>query len=152
MKYWSTVLKPDAALPPFPIAELQLEEKYRAVQTVLNQKAKNPVAAVPIDSLESFNIALGEVHRLCEEVNRFVAEYTIKIADLQSKIRPQKEVEDELKVLLIHKARYEEPLKSQCRLYAIMQHPLGRLKAINTHLQQQQKAASSTLFQQYASD
>lgn len=149
MTYWCTILLPDTALPQFPVAELQLEEKYRAVQTVLSQKAKNPVTAVPTDCVEIFNNALGEVYRLCGDVNRFVAEYTTKITDLQNKIQPLKMVEDELKELLIYKARYEDPLKEQCQLYTIMQCQLGRLKAINAHLQQQQKAASAALFQKY---
>ena len=149
MKYWSTLIPSDKALPPFPINDLRLEDKYNDVQTIINNKLGNPVVIVDSEVVRIFDSAVNKVKQLCESVNQFVLDYSTRITELLTQIRPIEDVEKELKLLKIYKARFEEPLKSQCSVFDILNHQLLRLRKINAYLQQQQKAASVALFQQY---
>lgn len=149
MKYWVTVIAPDTALPALALTEQKMEEKFNQLLTVVRNKAGNPVGAVNTDTLDAFEAGLAEIQKQCGVVNKWVTDYVAKITALRAKMRPVAEVEKEMKALKIYKARFEHPLKGQCEMYLMLCRHLAKWKEINTKLQQQQKAASNLLFQQY---
>lgn len=152
MQYWSSVLAPETPLPSFPITELRLDEKFSVVKELIDQKTKNPISVVPVDSVDVLNNSLNEVISLCDTVNQFLADYNNRVADLINQIRPLQNVENELNDLLLIKARHEEPLSKQCKRYEIIQGWIAKLKGINLHLQKMQKSSSAALFEKYGRD
>lgn len=149
MKYWETILAPETALPAFPLSELAMDEKYARLLIEIRCKAENPVGVVQTDVLDAFHTALGEIQKLCGVVNQWVTDYVTIIMQLRANMRPVADVEKEMKALLIYKARFEQPLKGLCERYLMLCRHLAKWKEINTKLQQQQKASSNLLFQQY---
>ena len=149
MKFWANIFTDLPPVPAFDVDELKLGEKYAQLTTAINAKANNPIAPVSIEALDSFNSAFAATIKLCEAVNLYVKDVVAKINEAKSKIRAVDDVEKELKALIIYKARFEQPLKGQCETYLMQCRHLAIWKEINTRLQQQQKAASNLLFQQY---
>lgn len=149
MKIWANIFTDLPPVPTFDVEGLKLSERYGLLIAAINAKANNPIAPVSLGALDAFNDTYVAAIKLCEDVNRYVKDAVAKINEAKSKIRDVEDVEKELKVLFIYKARYEQPLKGQCETYMMQCRHLARWKEINTKLQQQQKAASNLLFQQY---
>ncbi len=149
MRFWESVIPLEGPLPEYPISELKLVERYQKVLAAIREKAANPVGEVSTDYIDALNTALLEVKRLTDVVNKYVTDYVTKITALRAKLRPVADVEKELKLLMLNKARYEQPLMGYCNMYGILDKQISRLNHIKTVLQQQQKAASASLFQQY---
>lgn len=149
MRFWEPLLKELPAQPPFDLDSLKIEEKYQAVAKLFEKKALNPVDALNFEVLYEFFYAVKGIVDTVTVVNDYVKVCQEKITELRGKIRPAEAVEKELKALQLQKTRYETPLKGYCSQYGIIEHQQARLRNINTQLQQQQKAASNLLFQQY---
>ena len=148
-RFWKNLLQDQPDLPPFDVDSLKLEDKYRALKSVIVQKSENPVVAVGCEESLAYKNALEAIALLCGQVNAYVKDYVARITVLRSKIRPVADVEKELRALKIYKARYEEPLKGYCTRFVILNDQWNRLNNLKNQLQQQQKAASAALFQQY---
>ena len=149
MEYWLPILELENKLPVFPVERYQLEDKYKELLGVIREKEKNPVGALSIEKLDSFNDALTGIRKICDEVNNYVNDINYFINKLRSSIKAEEDVNKELNNLKLCKARYEKPLLDHCRQYEILKSHQMLLNTINKKLQQRQKAASSLLFQQY---
>lgn len=149
MKYWATIFTELPQMPSFDIDSLKLTEKYGLLFAEINTKAGNPIAPLNLESLNSFKAAWDSAMILCDAVNQYVKDTTVKITAAKNKIKAVEDVEKELKALRIYKARYEQPLMGYCTQYDIVGHQYDRLQRINKELQRQQKAASNLLFSQY---
>jgi len=148
--YWSTVLHADSELPEFPIESLQLEARYSELLTDVKEKVNNPVNKQSLDSLKAF---WGEIHKaqeLCLTINSWLEAFIPKIEAVKKEIRSTKDVEKELNILMIQKARYEPLLSQECLLFEILNYQSDRLQRINHYLQQQQKSLSTHMLQQYS--
>jgi wobble nucleotide-excising tRNase len=148
-KEWDALIPGQPPLPSFEIGPLGLEEKFQKIKASIGSKATNPVEAISTAELDTFMAAMATLDRLVNAVNDYVKAYLVKVTELKSKIRPLADVERDLKVLQIFKARYEEPLSGYCAQYQLLLHQGERLQRINKELQSQQKAASNLLFSQY---
>lgn len=149
MKYWLTVFTDLPSIPAFDVDGLRLGEKYNQLTAVINTKASNPITPVGLETLDGCKSSLDTVLVLCNTLNQYIKDVAVKITDAKNKIRAVEEVEKEMNVLKICKARYEQPLMGYCTQYDIANHQADRLQRINKELQRQQKAASNLLFSQY---
>lgn len=149
LKVWDMFIPGQPPLPSFEVGAQGLEEKYQLMKTSIDRKASNPVEVISTAELDAFMGAIANLNGLIKAVNDYVKASLVKVTELKSEIRPVADVEKELKVLQIYKARFEEPLKGYCTQYQIILHQRGRLQRINKELQSQQKDASNLLFSQY---
>lgn len=149
LKVWDTLIPGQSQLPDFDIESLGLNDKYKTLRAAVSRKAVNPVESANTAELDAFVEAIGRLSSRINDINEYVKAYLVKVNELKSKIRPVADVEKELKVLQIYKARFEQPVLGYCTQYAILLHQSDRLQRINRELQRQQKAASNLLFTQY---
>lgn len=147
--FWENYLQTKSVIPALDFDFEKLVDLYNQLKESLFAKKTTPIMSMSTDIVDGYrNLAISLMDKIII-INNFITEYNNKISNLKSKIRPEADVERELKGLNLINSRFQTPLLNLCNRVILLRNQLSRLQSINKSLQQRQKSISNEIVRQY---
>lgn len=147
--FWDNYMQAKSIIPILEFDFEKLIASYNQLKDTLLVKKTTPIVAIPVDIINDYCNREALLMEKINIINNFVLSYNDRINNLKGKIRPEADVEKELKQLNLIKNRFQQPLLNLCNRVILLKKQLSRLQSINKALQQQQKNISNEIVRQY---